>query len=611
MHTAVPTATLIERLRAVKRLTIRVYYRQSLGEDKQCSVEMQQIAVRRLARSLGITDEEFDNAIRYVDINRSGDDFAGREDFDRLLQEVQRGDVVLSWKQGRLGRHMVHTSYAIHELVQARKCNLFLADKGPVAVTMRNAVETATVMLNGFGDQAYVESVRENVATHLRTRAEQGYATGKPGFGYRLVLENPNVDDRSKSKKLTVIYEPEAAVLRGLAQLVEYGYGCGFAANEANKAGAISPQGQGWDWKMVKRKLQSAKYAGHWSFGHTRVVGRRGDQTIREKTTPDDLVHCEMPHLAIIDPAMWKRVQAQLAATKAEFPPHIVASNAASYHMLSGILKCDICGGRMRVNTKSGRRRGKQRYYVCVMRLRQRCSNSFYLPADEAESKVAAHLADVALPQVGKQIGDNIRNEARLIAESSASRTDEAAKLQRELDTLERENRRLVALAAATDEPVPAVVQSLNANQKRTKTLTAALAATSRPTLDEAEIERLESEARSEVTRLRGLLTPEHTRTVLTTIFPEGLRFRVGSGLWLIEGAGCVPTRTAASPAARPQGNDHFAVRKMGGGVTPRRQRAGRRRRDLRGGRRRRRGRRASAPCRRAPPPACRRAPPA
>lgn len=129
-------------------------------------------------------------------------------------------------------------------------------------------------------------------------------------------------------------------------------------------------------------------------------------------------------------------MQERLAATKAEFPPHIVASNAASYRVLSGILKCDAYGGRMRINTKSGKRRGKQRYYVCVMRLRQRCSNSVYWPADEAESKVSEHLADVALPRLGERIGDHVRTEARWLAESSPSRTDEAAKLRGELETL-------------------------------------------------------------------------------------------------------------------------------------------------------------------------------
>jgi hypothetical protein len=41
---------------------------------------------------------------------------------------------------------------------------------------------------------------------------------------------------------------------------------------------------------------------------------------------------------------------------------------------------------------------------------------------------------------------------------------------------------------------------------------------------------------------MREQLTGGELREVLTVLFPSGLRFKVGGGLWLIEGAASVPT---------------------------------------------------------------------
>jgi DNA invertase Pin-like site-specific DNA recombinase len=49
-----------------------------------------------------VGDLQWASRIEYIDIDRAGDD-ATREDLLRLLRETQAGDMVLAWKQDRVG----------------------------------------------------------------------------------------------------------------------------------------------------------------------------------------------------------------------------------------------------------------------------------------------------------------------------------------------------------------------------------------------------------------------------------------------------------------------------------------------------------------------------
>ena len=95
-------------------------------------------------------------------------------------------------------------------------------------------------------------------------------------------------------------------------------------------------------------------------------------------------------------------------------------------------------------------------------------------------------------------------------------------------------------MAAATD--APEVVDALCANQERSKSLERALAIATQPPLDEALAARLEAAALAQVERMRQQLDHAEARAAFTALFPAGLRFKIGNGLWLIEGLASVPS---------------------------------------------------------------------
>jgi len=82
MSTNSQRRTLEERPESVK--AVRVYFRQSKELDHQKeSVAVQRAECERLAHSLGLGDL-WPSRVEYQDVDRAGDDFAGREALTRL-----------------------------------------------------------------------------------------------------------------------------------------------------------------------------------------------------------------------------------------------------------------------------------------------------------------------------------------------------------------------------------------------------------------------------------------------------------------------------------------------------------------------------------------------
>jgi site-specific DNA recombinase len=429
MTTTLPTGTLDERPQAVK--AIRVYFRQSRDQEEQReSIATQRAECTRLALMLGVSGRWRDR-VEYIDVDRSGDDFAGREELQRLIRETQPGDLVLAWKQDRLGRDMIDSAATIRELVKYRRCTLHTVETGTMPVTLDSAEQTAMVMLRGMSAQAELERIRSRTRDGLRQRARDGFATGHVPFGFRRVLVDPTVADRKQSKKRIEIDETKAPLVRRIFEMYADGRGYATIAKALNREGVLSPKGRGWAPSSIWTMLRETRYAGEWTHGRRRVVKREGGRVIMANAPEHDVVRVQRPELAIIPPDLWARVQAALAARRVEdMKAQLVASRWASVHVLSGTLKCGDCGGPMRVhNCQSRTTDWSQRYYHCGVRRSGRCASSAWLPAEQVEQPLIEHVRSIVLPQIEDTIRQAIDDEVRNVVATANARASEAEEL--------------------------------------------------------------------------------------------------------------------------------------------------------------------------------------
>ena len=537
MNTRPPTAKLCDRTQPVKAL--RVYLRQSKEEQHQKeSIPTQRAECAQLAMSLGFASTWKDR-IEYIDVDRAGDDFAGREQLQQLLKQTTAGDVVLAWKQDRVGRDMIDAAATIRELVKYRQAKLYTAETGTVPVTLDSAEQTAMVMFRGMVAQGELERIRSRTRDGLRQRVRDGFAAGPVPYGFRTVLVDPTVKNPKLSKKRIEIEESQAAIVRRIFD--EYLEGRGYAAiaHGLNREAIRAPRAARWSPSGVWDLLRNSVYVGEWEHGRRTTVRREGNRKIVKRAKETDVLRSARPELAIISADVWERTEARIAERKTDMK----ALCATAKHPLSGKLRCDQCGGAMRIKVCHGRRADWQRrYYICGTRLRTHgCENSIHVPADEAEQTVSEHLRTSVFEKLEDKIKSAIRAEIDHAAERSLESAADLERLSSEMEELRRERQRLVRLATATDDPIPEIADALKANQDRAKGLERAVAIASRPPIEPALAERLEASAFEQVQRMRKQLTNAELREVIAALFPKGLRFKIQNGLWLIEGAASVP----------------------------------------------------------------------
>ena len=231
-------------------------------------------------------------------------------------------------------------------------------------------------------------SSRENAKhTHraMLQNARQGYFTASQApFGFKTVETNEN-GARDRKKKIAVIHEDEAAIVRDIYSWYLNGLGGRtMGMKEVVKeltARGILMRGRPWRIQKIQDILSSVAYLGDHYFNvknsKTREI-RPPSEWILVKSDP------------IIDPETFDRVRElrEIRSPK-KTPPRQIGNPT----LLTGVVKCE-CGAAMTLATGKS---GLYRYYKCSARMAKAGSScqSRNLPAEAFDRKILDALADL------------------------------------------------------------------------------------------------------------------------------------------------------------------------------------------------------------------------
>src|SRR5216684_4356984 len=226
----------------------------------------------------------------------------------------------------------------------------------------------------------------------LHRKAARGHATGSRTYGYRLVRRGEHTERE--------IDAAEATVVTRVFELSAEGYGDQRIVGILSADRVPAPGSRGlWSKEILRTMLRNELYRGVAIYGKTKSVDKGGSASKREWVPKKDWTRAKVPHLRIIDDALWQRVQVRKQKTREYFvrPPDgrlvgkpdagIVASR-----MLSGIARC-ACGGAL---TYMGKRGPRPKYY-CIERSHRgpaACSNRHGVPMDALDRAVLECLLD-------------------------------------------------------------------------------------------------------------------------------------------------------------------------------------------------------------------------
>ncbi len=226
-------------------------------------------------------------------------------------------------------------------------------------------------------------------------------------FGYRSQFVDSNWAELlaargPKPKKIVVIHEPEAVVVRSIFQWFIDGNSIGKIARRLNdRKVAKGPRCTTPDWghQHVRKILGNTKYIGEWHWGKTVSVRDSNGRLRQVLAKQDQMIVVSRPDLRIIDDANWKKAQAILARLlKIYGKKPGQKSRAAKVHhtevypagLLNGLIRCGTCGARMTAQLS-----GKHRYFGCSKHRKGVCEMTTRVRIDLAEKAVIDLIGDV------------------------------------------------------------------------------------------------------------------------------------------------------------------------------------------------------------------------
>ena len=303
----------------------------------------------------------------YSDEGFSGKNIQGRQDFQRMLNDIQDGkdDVsyVLVFKLSRFGRNAADVLNSL-QLMQDFGVNLICVEDG-----IDSSKDAGKLMISVLSAVAEIE--RENIRTQTMAGREQKAREGKwnGGFApYGYKLEDGNL----------VIAEDEVEVIRVIYdRYIHTNEGVAGVAKYLNRNGYVKKLRQnntipGFSRDFVKNVLYNPVYMGKIAYGRRRTEKKQGTRNEMHVVEQSEFPVYEGQHEAIISEEDWylaqeKRKINSFKREKVNNPDHA--------HILSGILKCPCCGKSMYGNIAKAHSKDKKTRRIYPMKFFKKNEN--------------------------------------------------------------------------------------------------------------------------------------------------------------------------------------------------------------------------------------------
>jgi site-specific DNA recombinase len=313
-------------------------------------------------------------------------------------------------------------------------------------------------IINLFDEHQSKENSK-HTSRAMKENARQGFFNGsRPPFGYKAVATDTS-GSRGRKKKRLEIDETEAGIVRMVYELYQHGHqGCVWGCKEIAKhltSKELLMRGKPWGIQKIHKLLSDTLYMGEYHFN---VI----DSKAAKKRSPEEWVRTSIP--AIIDAATFEQVRAKRESRSPEkSPPRITSSPT----LLTGLLKCGVCGGSLTLVTgKSGR----YKYYKCTSRQNKgnHACTSGNLPMERLDQLILSQLADkVFAPDRLQLMMTALRKRIKAAKDTQQERINQ---LNRQLkQTEERQHRLLDAIETGTielDEVTQRRAQQLKASRE-------------------------------------------------------------------------------------------------------------------------------------------------
>ena len=299
---------------------------------------------------------EYEIAGEYEDAGKSGKSIEGRIAFNQMMDDIKSGkdevSYVLVFKLSRFGRN-AEDVLATLQVMQDFGVNLICVEDG-----IDSSKDAGKLMISVLSAVAEIE--RENIRVQTMEGRMQKAREGKwnggfAPYGYSLIDGKLEVNEEEAVAIRTIFdqYVNTDLEANGIAKYLE-----NHGIHKIARQNGTNPL---FDAALIRRIIQNPVYSGKISYGRRRTEKVHGTRNEYRQVRKDDYLLVDGLHEALVSEEVWEQAQVKVAAQAKKYEK-VNRDKGEKIHLLSGILKCPVCGSGMYGNKAIKKRKDGSNY---------------------------------------------------------------------------------------------------------------------------------------------------------------------------------------------------------------------------------------------------------
>lgn len=446
----------------MKQETTKVYLYTRVSTAMQVdgySLEAQKERMRAFAAY-----NNYDIAGEYEDAGKSGKSIVDREAFNQMMEDIQAGKdgvaFVLVFKLSRFGRNAADVLSTL-QIMQDFGVNLICVEDG-----IDSSKDAGKLMISVLSAVAEIE--RENIRVQTMEGRMQKAREGKwnggfAPYGYSLEKGELRVNEE-EAQAIRTIFEqyvngPSGA--NGLAKYLE-DHGIRKKPRQNGKNELFSAH-------LIRQILSNPVYCGKIAYGRRRLEKVHGTRNEYRQVEQEEYLLSDGIHEPLVTVELWQAAQVKLKAQAKKYE-HVNKQKDVRTHLLTGLVKCPVCGAGMYANKsikhkKDGTKYKDFFYYGCkhhTMIRGHKCDFKNQIREELLDDAVAELItklvknpafAAMMREKIGERVDTSaIEEEIRALEQLLRQALSRKRKLMEEIDSLDPDDRHYTARKADLDE---------------------------------------------------------------------------------------------------------------------------------------------------------------
>ena len=325
------------------------------------SLDAQKERVRKYADAFN-----YEIAGEYEDAGRSGKSIEGRAEFKKMLEDISSNkdgvSYVLVFKLSRFGRNAADILNTLQHM-QDYNVNLISVEDG--IDSSKDAGKLVITILS-----AVSEIERENILVQTMEGRKQKAREGKwnggfAPYGYTLINGKLEIKE-PEAEAIRMIFYKYANTEMGANGIAKYLQQQGI--NKIARQNGNSPY---FSAHLIRQILDNPVYYGKISYGRRKNEKVSGTRDKYRIVRQDNYMLSDGIHEAIVNEELWEKTQEKRQSQSTKYE-RVNKGADTKIHLLSGLLRCPLCGAGMYGNKSTKHKNGKPYkdylYYGCKHR---------------------------------------------------------------------------------------------------------------------------------------------------------------------------------------------------------------------------------------------------